>query len=846
MITNANHAPRTDRESLATASTLAMTLAILASAAPVSAQTSGDGAVGNAASASTVKESGAGLEEIVVTAQRRSERVIDVPYNISAVSAENLSAAGATNANDLTKVIAGLGFSQDGPVDRLGENNFSMRGLRTDPLGQGISPRGSVSSVSTYYGDAPVLFPILLTDLERVEVLRGPQGTLYGSGSQGGTIRFIPNRPSFDSFGGNFSGSIGATDESGDLNYGYEGAVNVPLADKLALRVSGAYNSQAGFIDQVNLFQLDANGVPVPSVPGDLTSGPVIAPIKKDTNSWNQWMVRSALRYEPANWLDLELAYMHQRIESDDAQSVNPNYTGGLRDLSDGTLPNALYQTRPGGDYENTQPTLQPTESELDLASATIVGDLGFAELTSVTSWYQNQTNSINEGSVVYVNPFVNYIAGYSYYPRFTTAIQNAVDESGWTQEVRLVSQTDSPLSYVVGAYYASYEKVMDFPFLTPGLSAFTDFVGAPSANPQFVDTPFIGDLDYETTERAIFGELSYRITDAWQVTVGARAFEQEQSVFSFNRYPYFGINMAGPPITDSGSVSDTVYKVNTSFDITPNTLIYFTLAEGFRRGGVNPFASDGPTASLPDVIFFEPDYATNYELGIKGAALDGDFTYSAAVYRIDLEGFQFNSFTPSFYGGVFNGSMARSEGVELEGRIRVTPQLTLFAGYTYTDAKAVEDTVIRDLANQALLDGFQESDVIVNPFATVTPGSVLPGVSEHTATAAIDYEVPFADGTLILHANANYRSEQNNNISDAPPNFAVLPSAFFADASITYESSQNWAPTLFVSNLTNETGFSGTHGAQDTTIPLQQALLYAGRTVATPRTIGLRVRWEF
>jgi outer membrane receptor protein involved in Fe transport len=821
---------------------MALSVACLSDPAPAFAQAASDGVSEAASSASA----GGRVEEIFVTAQRRSERVIDVPYNISAVAADTLSGAGAMNANDLTKVVAGLGFSQDGPADRLGENNFSMRGLRTDPVGQSLSPRGSVSSVSTYFGDAPVFFPIMLTDIERVEVLRGPQGTLYGSGAQGGTIRFIPNRPSFDSFGGNISGSFGATEESDDFNSGFEGALNVPLAENLALRVSGAHRSQAGFIDQVNLFQLDANGVPVPSVRGDLTSGPVIAPVK-DTNSWDQWMARAALRYEPTDWLNLQLDYMLQRIDSDDAQTVNPNYAGGLRDLSDGTYPNAPYRTRPGGNYKNTQPTLQPTENQLDLATATIVADLGFAEITSVTSWYQNQTSSINEGSVVYISPFFNWNSGYSYYPRFTIPIPNKIDESGWTQELRLVSQNDSPLSYVVGAYYSSYEKGIDFAFRSPGLSAFTDFVGAPSANPEFVDTPLIGERDYDTTERAIFGELSYQITEPWQVTVGARSFNQKQSSFSFDRYPYSGINMGGPPFVNSGSVSDTVYKVNTSFDLTPDTLIYFTRAEGFRRGGTNPFPSEGPQASLPEIILFRPDFATNYELGIKGAALDGAFTYSAAIYRIDLDGFQFNSNTPNGYGGVFNGSKAQTKGVELEGRFSVTPQLTMFAGYTYTEAEAVEETVIRDLAIRALDDGFQESDIIVNPRATVAKGSTLPGVPRHTATAAVDYGIPLGGGnTLILHANANYRSEQNNNISEAPPNFAVLPSAFFADASITFASGQNWAATLSVSNLTNETGFSGTNGAQDANTQLQEALLFAGKTVAMPRTTSLNLRYEF
>ena len=135
----------------------------------------------------------ADVGEIVVTAQRRSERAIDVPYNITAVGGADLETAGAVNANDLTKVVAGLNNFSDGPSDRFGQNNFTMRGLNVDSLS--LSNKYTAASVATYYGDTPVFFPLLLKDLDRVEVLRGPQGTLYGSSAESGAIRFIPKRP---------------------------------------------------------------------------------------------------------------------------------------------------------------------------------------------------------------------------------------------------------------------------------------------------------------------------------------------------------------------------------------------------------------------------------------------------------------------------------------------------------------------------------------------------------------------------------------------------------------------------------------------------------------------------
>lgn len=864
----ANHMLRTGRErpnshgsGLATASTLAIALGLLASAAPVAAQTAQP-------SRSTDSQSG----DIIVTAQRRDQRITDVPYNITAVTAENITASGATNGNDLGKVVAGLGSFASGAADAVGENNFTLRGLRTDSVGQSFGLKLTASSVATYYGDTPVFFPILLKDLERVEVLRGPQGTLYGSGAQGGAIRFIPKRPSFDKISGEVNASAGITYSASQPNWSADGVINLPLADNLALRVSGAYVRQAGFIDQVNLFELDANGVPVPSVLGDLTSGPVIAPIKKNTNSTDQWMVRAALRYQPTDWLELEVSYLHQDTHSEDRTESNAAYQGGVRDLSINravsppmaTFPNASYQTRPGGKYRNTQPRLQPTTAKLDLFAGTAAFDLGFAGFSSITSYYKSTTRSTAEGSSGYVNPAFNFASGYNHYPRFTVPLYANVSDKGFSQEFRLVSQGDSPFSYVLGAYYQKQTKINDMPFVSPGLQAFSNVVCpgpnclAPGANPQLTDVVFDRLDRLPNSELAAFGELTYHITKAWQVTGGIRVFKTKSSASLLRHYPFFGapygdgfsqpISQGTTILNTAGSTSDKVFKVNTSYDIDPDNMVYATFAQGFRRGGSNQVATAGPSASLPQYTTFKPDFADNYEIGIKGRALGRKLTYSIAGFWINQKDFQFTASTPSFYTAVFNGNKLRSRGVEIEGSFRVTPDLTLSGSYVYTDSKAIGATVIRDLATRSLLDGFQPGDVIVNPNATVKAGAILPGVSKHSAIAAIDYGLPLAgESKLIVHANANYRSKQNNTIAVASTNFFVLPSVFTADARITYDSGQSWSASLFVTNLTNAIGYGGTQGVQQTqNISEPQALIYASRFVTQPRTFGLNLHYGF
>ena len=844
---------------LVTASTRAIALGFLASATPLAAQTTTPGAVQSDAPAEADSQQG----EIIVTAQRRDQRITDVPYNITAVTADSLSASGATNGNDLGKVVAGLGSFSSGASDALGENNYTLRGLRTDPAGQGLGARVTVNSVATYYGDTPVFFPVLLKDIERIEVLRGPQGTLYGSGAQGGAIRFIPKRPSFDSISGEANASVGTTYSANKLNASLDGVINLPLTGNLALRLSGAYVRQAGFIDQVNLFEVDASGVPVPSVPGDLSSGPVIAPVRKNTNSTEQWLARAALRYQPTDWLDLEASYLHQYTHGEDLAASNAAYQGGLRDLSGGTYPNASYQTRPGGKYKNTQPALQPTTAKLDLFSGTAAFDLGFAQLTSVTSYYTNKIRSTLEGSVGYVNPVFNFASGYSHYPRFYDPFPVAIKDKGFTQEVRLVSQGDSRFSYVLGGYYQRQTKDVIGSLNAPGLQEFSDFVCpgpnclAPGANPQLPGVLYTSEDNYFNSELAAFGELTYQITDAWQVTGGARIFKTKASNSHYQTYPFFGapygdgftqpISEGAASRSSSGSATDKVFKINTSYMFAPDNRLYATFAQGFRRGGANALSTTGPTASLPDFIAFKPDFANNYEVGIKGRTLGRKLTYSIAAFWIDLKDFQFTASTPSFYQGVFNGDKARSKGVELEASFRATPELTLSGSYVYTESKSRGETIIRDLAATALLDGFQPSDIIVNPNATVAAGATLPGVSKHSAIAAIDYEISLAgDSKLILHGNASYRSKQNTSIAVTSPNFAVLPDVFMADARVTYESGQGWSGSLFVTNLTNAVGYSGSQGVQTQNVSEPQSLIYASRIVAQPRTFGLSLHYGF
>jgi outer membrane receptor protein involved in Fe transport len=339
--------------------------------------------LGAAATADSGNETA--LSEIVVSAQRRTQSLQDVPYNITAISGAALQDEGVSSINGLTQVVAGLMNVDEGPATRAANNNFVLRGLRTDSPGGGatgvVYSNLTVSPVSTYYGETPVFFQMPLDDLERVEVLRGPQGTLYGSGSQAGTIRFIPKRPQFDSFSGEVSADGSYTEYASDPNGAVHGVLNIPLADHLALRLVAGEDHQAGFIKAVDRVQLGPDGTPVPSVPGNLTSGFVLGPVQKGVNTSDQNFARIALRWQPADAVDLQFDYLHQHTAMADSQWGSA-WSGGTFDSSFGAWPLAKVDTRPGCNFCTTNWLGEPFSGKVDLMDVVGTVDVGLGTIT--------------------------------------------------------------------------------------------------------------------------------------------------------------------------------------------------------------------------------------------------------------------------------------------------------------------------------------------------------------------------------------------------------------------------------------------------------------------------------
>jgi outer membrane receptor protein involved in Fe transport len=818
------------------------------------------------------------IPEIVVTAQRRSESIQDVPYNISVVDPGQLTQSGATSLNDLTRVVPGLVTVDTGEGARGRTDNLTLRGLRTDSPGGGQTvaevPGQSVSPVSTYFGETPVFFPMPLYDVDHVEVLRGPQGTLYGSGSQAGTIRFVPTRPQFDKFSGAVEVTASDTQHASafnNLNRDVKGVVNLPLADHLALRVVAGREHDGGFIDNVDLFaRQPGRGVlatPTPSVPGVLTSGPVIAPEQKNTNTADQWFSRAALRWQPTSAVDLQLDYVHQYINSANAQYSNPGYVGGQLNLTapnpgpvsaqnPAHWPNSSFNLNPGGTYDSTAFTLSPYTDSIDLYSAVATIDLGLATITSASSYYDDNTYAVADYTPSFFSDAgfnFNTYPPYNFYPRMLAIQQVPANDHAFIQELRLVSSGQNRFDYVIGAFYERQIGTVQFQQFMPGVKDYLSYSGQPNPS-AYGDELWHYIRPTQFQDIAGFGELTWHITHDWQVTAGVRVFRQTFDTQSSSSFLLCGAlcsaDLTSPTglSTSSSSLktSRAIKKLNTAYDLTPNLKVYATYSEGFRRGGANALPLAGAYATLPQYQTFSPDFAKNYEAGIKGWILDRRFQYSADIYRINLTNFQFDGENFSYFPATYNGRDARSQGLEFELHAALTRNTQATFGYDYTQAIVTESFQLLDYPTYATipsLGGNGQPAVLFN--GPITTGTKLPGIPLNTFSFALDHTVPLAmlangSASLKLHVDGAYRSETEATILTATAFNWTIPSNFSGNLRATLDTGGPLTYALFVNNFTDCVCYSGGQN-------LQAYPNYArDRYVARPRTYGLNLRYSF
>jgi len=753
----------------------------------------------------------ASVDELVVTATRREERLIDVPYNISAVAGAQIEANQVQNAAELLRSVPGVAVVDRGPRNQGVASSIQMRGLNVDSVILGDYAVSAVAPVSTYVNETPLFANFALVDLERVEVLRGPQGTLYGSGSLGGTVRYIVNAPRPGETGGRFGATARHTAGSEGVGFSGEAVLNVPVGDRAAFRFSASLTDLPGIVDYVNVYRLDAQGMPV--APAGVLAPDAVYYAQEDADTVEIWYARAAFRAQLTDAIDVTLSYTQQSDEIGGRRQVTRGLSGFGRRYDD---------------YENGSIQLEPSSRDVRLAALEATVDLGFATLTSSTSYYEHEGESVSENTGYYAQN--GWLSFYYNYPRPMASAVRSYADKALIQEIRLVSDSDGPMDYVVGAFYQRQRLRATQESYLRGFARWWDLAFPTIPNEVNIDQDFAYDRREEFVDKAVFGELTWHFTEDFEATVGGRWFANESDNRTFMDVPVYASFSAPVNIRFAAEDSKALFKLNASWRFAERQRAYATVAQGYRRGGANAVPLTGRYREDARWQTYGPDEAINYEVGVKGST--PAFTYTAALFYIDWKDIQLNTVTPNWgFFVVQNGGRARSQGLEaqLDGR---AAGFRYSLGYTLTDAKLTED--------------------VFAPTGGATPvareGARLPGTPRHAITVALEKSVELANGsTLTGRINGYYQSETRNAVTTSTRLNVPLEGFQLWNASGSWENGP-WRASLFVKNIFNEEGVTGRFTeAYMGTLPSAGYFGSGAKDLITlPRTVGLALERSF
>ena len=761
------------------------------------------------------------LAEVIVTATRHPVSAQDVPASITAVSGQSLEVAGIKDIAGLAHSISGVNYVDKGPYGGTTGSTLVIRGLNSEDTSNLAFPSQIVGPVAIYVDETALFANIRLLDLDHAEVLRGPQGTLYGSGSLGGTIRFVQNAPDPKAFDAKAEVGVSDTTHTHASNQDASGMLNLPISETFAVRLNAGLTNQAGFINQPNLYVRDARGVPAPSNPNDLFSAPETSR-QNGTNNYAYRNARIAALWKPNADFHAQLSYFYQKASGNGYPYDAPFY--GLDSLS------SLDTLR------------ETTKDTVDLVALTVDYDLGFATLTSATSGARHLNATVDDGTTVY-QTFPFYTAYYGGNPRAIFPRMTGLEDKLLTQELRLASKAHGTLDWVAGIFFNDQKtSVVDeesYPGYNDFFNACTPIYGAGSVQcgageygpanglgiingvPAPTDRAYVANFQTRFKDLALFGEVTWNITSAFSVTGGSRVFKQ-----TLEQSQQIGLLFDGPDYVTNGSVNAqwrrALWKVNTSYKLDSSNLIYATWSQGFRRGSANALPATEAVNNYvtpPGLTKVNPDTANNYEIGIKGT-LDNRYRYSAAIYDVLWKNIQQSAnLTPLQLTGALNVGDGYSRGMESEFSAVITDHIAAQLGYTYDETKL---TSLSALAVSSL-------------FSPPTVGSQLPGTPKNNVSVNLEYgHINLANGELRFAADGHYQSSLIPNISATVPS---VPGVTMFDARASFARDQ-WIFTLYADNVTNRLGINSY------TDPGVYGRAYAA-IVSRPRTVGLTVAYS-
>ncbi|MGL4573545.1 MAG: TonB-dependent receptor [Burkholderiaceae bacterium] len=753
------------------------------------------------------------LEVITVTASKREQQVHRVPYNVEALSEEALREANITDVKKLIDQNVAINAPNNGP--RYAET-VVVRGLSNQNVGANELDYFVRTGIAYYIDDTPL--PNLnfrIKDIARVETLLGPQGTLYGSSSLGGTIRYITNKPKLGKTEGVINFDTYKTAGSGGLSIDPNVVVNLPLGNTFALRASVSALNEKGWVDRLTNppYRTGANALPTRLIEDE------------NTNKTTGGRVSALWQVTPAFSVLLAHTAQDQTAVGSSAAQRLPAYiaAGGVypggRTITDPRAPYVVNDSTVVGAFADT------SDRKLSMTSVDLDWDLGSAKLHSATSTYKDKKNSISDITGFNLLTDLDFHLDANGDPWAFSAYQDMLARyKGLTHETRIVSSGDGPFLWTAGLFYTKTEKDINFAEILPGFYA-----------AQQRDTAAQGgvvDREYSETnrnvykEKALFGEVGYKITPEWQITLGARQFRFKDTYeTALNDWVFGGFTRSA----GGAKGSKRYYKFNTSYQFTPDQLAYFTISQGWRRGGANSIGGFPGGGINPEAFIFKPDETTNYELGFKGYAMDRKLYYSASVFRIKWTGAQigqsfFDENTFLVFNGTANGADSHTQGVELQGKFKVTDTITLNAGLAYTEGKIDEDKTI------CITISCDQSIVEIK-------GEKLLGFPRMKSNLGLRYSTFLENGAnLKASVSAQYRTKTQN----PPTNLFQYGHYKQFDASVGY-GKDAWEATLYVENLTGERAITSYASAA-----------YFGPTVGAreifqrPRTMGLQFSYRF
>ncbi len=813
---------------------------------------------GAAAASAAAKQSG--IQTVVVTAQKRKEDASKVPLSISVLGGDELTAQHIGDYADITRAIPNISFSGAGgggdAGDGPGLSNIQIRG---------ISSSAGAATVGIYMDDVSMTVANLYSmgsaepkffDLDHVEVLRGPQGTLYGSSSMGGTIKFITNQPNVKEQSTDIYTELSSW-KGGQASYTGNIVFNEPLIkNELALRFGVQSGHQGGYINQTD------------------QSGNVI---NYGTNKQDDQVIHLALKWVPTKDLTITPNVFYQKVKTGD---TDVSYS---QVLDNGLVPTTTTPLQP---YQTSKRTLEPGSDELLVPSLTIGYSTELGDLTSVTSFFQRKftrvqdggyTNSVQLGVGIYAPLTKTYIPtyiDYANYPALGNAIaalpssvtlDNKVQQ--FSQEIRFASKPyvagGSPYTWLVGGYLANERtKTLEGDYVygltstlraagfsptnpTPWLpfATYSDGTNAPYLPGFPGDNTFAGSYYYHDTQQSVFGETSYYFVPTLHLTLGARYLKSKQDFAASQSLIYQGPNQtpgADPfdPTLNSSTESGTKFtpKLAITWEQSPTNTLFATAAEGFRTGGNNYSVPPGLCSIPPNPLKFNSDSLWSYEVGNKSRFMDNKVTFNSSIFYVKWKDMMQEIELPCSFDFNVNVGAATSYGAEMELKVKPVSSLLfdIAAGYTHAT-----------LDNSA---GAEQG--VVGAVA----GATIPGVPSYNVafTTTYSYDITddyfgFVRGAVrwIGQSNGGFAELPNSNGVITPPNlYAGIPNPDFnrpAYHSIdlsTGVSWSEWEATLFVKNLFNE----------DKVIqhPVEQAISSGEVYRMEPRMIGVSLSAKF